>query len=84
MSDPSPWGPFRPGLPPDEQKARLRALRLAVKLLTGERGRDAAFAILRAELGAGDPELLAQAEAAVDRLGTRDLRRVLSGYRKVA
>lgn len=79
-----PWGPFRVGLPWDEQKARLRALRLAVRLLTGDRGREACIALATAEISGGDEEALAAAEAEFDRLGTLDRRRVLASYQTVA
>lgn len=79
-----PWGPFVPGLEWPEQKARLRALRLAVKLLTGPRGQVAGLALVRAEISGGDADLLAEAEAEFDRLAPLDRRRILSSYQAVA
>jgi len=74
------WGPFLPELDPAERKARLRSLRALVKVMTGPRGEAAAFALLRAEIGGGDADLLAEALTAFGRLGTIDQRRVLSSF----
>lgn len=78
------WGPFAAGLDPGELKARCRALRLAVRLLCGPRGRGAEIALLRAEVAGGEANLLAQAEAEFERMTAVDKRRVLSSYRAVA
>lgn len=78
------WGPFAAGLDPGELKARCRALRLAVRLLCGPRGRDAEIALLRVEVAGGDADLLAEAEAEFERMTAVDRRRVLSSYMAVA
>lgn len=78
------WGPFLPDLDPAERKARCRALRMAIKLLTGPRGKAAEFALHRAEVSGLDPDLLAEAEAAFDNLTALDKRRVWSSYMAVA
>ena len=80
----TPWGPFMPGLEASEQKARLRALRLSVKLLTGARGHEATVALVRAEISGGDADLLDEAETEFEKLAPLDRRRVLSVYQVVA
>ena len=71
------YGPFRDGLDPIERKAQLRCLRLAVKLLCGERGTGAAYQLLVAEVDC-HPETIAEAAKEFDRLPSLDRRRVLS------
>ena len=78
------WGPFLGGLDDAELKARTRTLRLAVMLAAGDRAKAAAFALLRSEIGAGDPELLAEAEAEFMRMAPLDKRAAWSIYRKTA
>lgn len=77
------WGPFLPGLDRLEVKARLRCLRLAVKLLTGPRGEACRYALLLAEIDP-DEDTLAAASAAFEKLPALDQRRVLSSYAEVA
>lgn len=67
-----------------ERKARLRSLRLAVRLLTGPRGREAALRLLIAETSGGDPDALQEAEREFGKLPTLDQRRILSSYLAVA
>lgn len=74
------WGPFLPGIDEPERRARLRSLRTLLKVLIGPRGVDAGFAVLRAEISGGDPEMVQEAEAAFDRLGAIDRRRVLASF----
>lgn len=78
------WGPFLPDLEQVERKGRARCLRLAIRLLTGARGKRAEFALLRAEISGGDAGLYREAEAEFDRLPSLDRRRVLSSYGAVA
>lgn len=75
-----PWGPFTPGLDWPERKARLRSLRALVRVLTGPRGKEAAYRLLVAEISADDPEALDEAASAFDQLGTVDRRRVLASF----
>lgn len=72
------WGPFVDGLAADERKARLRALRMAVKLLCGERGAECRYRLLRAEIEGDDA--VADAHAALRSLTPLDQRRVLASY----
>lgn len=72
------WGPFVAGIAPDERMARIRSLRLALKLLTGERGRTAGYALLRCEISGDDADLLAEASVEFDRLTPIDRRRVMA------
>ncbi|TDR95669.1 hypothetical protein EV668_0053 [Enterovirga rhinocerotis] len=74
------WGPFLPGLDPAERKARLRSLRALVKVMSGSRGADVEFAILRAEISGDDADMLGEAEATFGRLGAIDQRRVLASF----
>lgn len=80
MSRAEPWGPWCPGLDPAERLARLRALRVAVMLLTGPHGADAARALLAAER---DPAAMDDAAETVDRLPALLRRRVLAQYAAV-
>ena len=73
------WGPFRPGVEPAEQKAQLRSLRLAAKLLCGKRAAECCYRLLVAEVDT-HPETLGRAEAEFDRLAPVDRRRVLSAF----
>ncbi len=76
------WGPFAGDLDPAERTARLRCLRLAVKLLVGPRGVETRHALLVAEI---DPnaDTLAAAQVEFDRLSPLDRRRVLASYCEV-
>ena len=76
----SSWGPFVPNIDWPERKARVRALRTCVRLLTGERGKAAAFALLRIEVQGPEQELMDGAAAEFDKLASLDRRRVLSSY----
>ncbi len=73
------WGPFRAGIDPVEQKAQFRSLRMAVRLLCGVRGADAAHQLLLAEVDP-HPEVLAVAAQAFDGLASIDRRKVLSAF----
>lgn len=73
------WGPFLPGLNPAERTARLRMLRMALRLLCGQRSIEVRHAILVAEIDY-DPDTLARASAAFDGLAPLDRRRVLAAY----
>jgi hypothetical protein len=74
------WGPFQSGdMDRGERKAQLRTLRLAVRLLTGDRGGEAAHRLLVAEVDC-HPETLAEASAEFDRLASLDRRRILSAF----
>lgn len=77
------FGPFVPGLDRLEIKARLRCLRLAVKLLAGPRGEACRYALLLAEIDP-DEDTLAAAAAAFEKLSALDRRRILSIYAEVA
>lgn len=77
------WGPFVPGRDPIECKSRLRCLRLAVKLLTGPRGKETCFRLLVAQIDTHE-DTIAVALAEFERLGTLDQRRVLASYLEVA
>lgn len=77
------WGPFMPDLAAGERKARLRALRALVKVMLGPRGRDAAVALLSAEIAGDDPETLTAAATEFDHLAPLDRRRVLSAFQSV-
>lgn len=80
MSSRVRWGPFGGDMPWDERKARLRCLRLAVRLLTGPRGKAAELALLRSEISGGDADLLDEASAEFDRLPSLDRRKVLASF----
>lgn len=73
------WAPFRSGIDPIEQKAQLRSLRLAVRLLCGARGAEVAHQLLLAEVDP-HPEVLEPASAAFERLRPLDRRQVLSAF----
>ena len=75
----APWGPFQRTIDQGERKARLRSLRACVRLLTGERGKECAYRLLKAEIDG--EEALDAAEAEFGRLGSYDQRRVLASYR---
>lgn len=74
------WGPFVTGIDPAERRARLRSLRMAVRLLCGPRGAGCRHRLQVAELALSGPDELAEAEAAFERLGSLDRRRVLASY----
>lgn len=76
------FGPFLPDLEPGERKAQVRSLRALVRVLTGPRGKDAATALLAAEI-APDAETLSEAERTFDGLAPVNRRRVLASFAAV-
>lgn len=75
------WGPFAPGLEPDERLARTRTLRAVATILLGQRGAVLAHSLLVAETC---PDWLPMALASLDGLAALDRRRVLSAYGAVS
>lgn len=74
------WGPWRPDIEPPERLARLRSLRVVVRLLCGPRGADLERHLRDAET---DRPALLRALDALDRLAPLDRRRVLASYAAV-
>ena len=81
MSGPAAWGPFLPNVEPAERLARLRGLRVAVRLICGTRGRDVEAALRQAER---NDAALPNAEREFDRLASLDRRRILSSFGSAA
>lgn len=77
------WGPFARDLELGERKARFRALRMGVRLIAGPRGREAAAALLAAEISGADVDALAEALAAFNRLPPLDRRNILRSYQSL-
>ena len=74
---PATWGPFMPGIPADERRAQLRGLQVATKLLCGPRAAPVVALLRAAET---DTSALQAASAEIDRLPSKDRRRVLSTF----
>ncbi|MBI1207898.1 MAG: hypothetical protein GC191_11500 [Azospirillum sp.] len=73
----SRFGLWSDDTPPAERACRLRALRMAVRLLAGPAGSAADAALAAAE---SDPTAIGAAVDAIDRLPSRIMRSVLATY----
>jgi len=71
------WGPFADSIEPGERLARLRTLRAITHLQLGRRGEHLASLLRRAE---ADPDALAPAVSALNRLAALDRRHVLASF----
>lgn len=71
------WGPWVSGLDQAERTARLRALRALARVLGGPVAAGLVEALRAAEC---DPDALQTAAAALDRLPTVPMRRILCTY----
>ena len=75
------WGPFVPDLEPAELRARLRALRQTVRLLTGPRATDLCRLLARAET---DTTALEPACRALHAMAGTDRRQIWAAYAALA
>ncbi len=75
------WGPWAADLDPCERLARTRALRAVARIMAGPRAADLCAALARAETNTSGLE---DAHAALNRLGSLDMRRIVGSYARLA
>lgn len=75
------WGPWAPGTPEAERRARLRSLRALARVYAGPRALTLCRFLAQAET---DPDAMEPASVELNRLAATDRRNVLASYLRLS